>query len=184
LNGGATIFTQTFNAPFSDPSVQSAILAADALFTSDGAMFGSPLLTSNFTALRSSVLSYVATSPTFDVPTRLACGALDAVFTCSGVTVMDAVTETTTFGPNTIMIGLGSTDEFDILAGQQDENISSDYTYTVSQNAVTTNTYLTTQSYVIDGTTSSSVPGPSTFVLLGAALIAGSAALRRRRAQP
>lgn len=178
LNGGTTIFSETLNAPFSDPSVQNAILAADALFTSDGATFGSPSLTSNSTALQSSVLSYVATSPTFDVPTLLACGALNAVFMCSGVTVMDAITETTTFGPNTIMIGLGSTDEFDILAGQTDENISSDYTYTVSQNAVTTNTYLTTQSYVIDGTTGSSVPEPCTFAILGAALAAGAMMLR------
>jgi hypothetical protein len=171
LNGGTTVSQEIFNAPFGDPSVQAAILAADALFTSDGATFGSPTLTSNSTALQSSVLSYVATSPTFDVPTLLACGALNPVFTCSGVTVMDTITTTTTFGPNTIMTGLGSSDEFDILAGQTAINTNSDYTYTVDQNAVTTNTYLTTQSYEIDGTTgASAVPEPGTWMLAGCGL--------------
>jgi len=43
LNGGATVFNETFDAPFGDPSVQSAILAADAALTSDGATFGNPV---------------------------------------------------------------------------------------------------------------------------------------------
>jgi hypothetical protein len=33
-----------------------------------------------------------------------------------------------------------------ILGGQEDINVNQDYIYTVDQNAVTTNTYLTTQS--------------------------------------
>ena len=186
LNGGTTVFQEVFNAPFSDPSVQGAILAADAALTSDGATFGSPLPTSNLIALQSSVLSYVATSPVLDYPTLLACGpiAVAGVLTCSGVTVTVSVTDSIpVFGPVTIMTGLGQSDEFPVLSGQEDVNINTDYTYSVDQNAVTTSTYLTTQSYVIDGTTgTSTVPEPGTFVLAGCGL--GLVALRLRAAMP
>jgi len=43
--------------------------------------------------------------------------------------------------------------------------------YPVDQNAVTTNTYLITQSYVIDGTTNaSSTPEPGTVGMIGIGL--------------
>src|ERR1039458_7875987 len=58
LNGGTSVFQETLFAPFSDSSVQNAIAVADALLTSDGATFGSPLLTSTSTTLQSSLLSY------------------------------------------------------------------------------------------------------------------------------
>jgi hypothetical protein len=85
LNGGTTVYQQTFNAPFNDVSVQNAIALVNAMLTADGATFGSPLLTSNSTTLQSSVLSYVATSPTFDIPTLIACAS--GAGPCSGVTV-------------------------------------------------------------------------------------------------
>jgi hypothetical protein len=173
LNGGATIFSETLDAPFGDPSVQSAILAADGLFTSDGAMFGSPLLTSNSTALQSSVVTYVVTSPTFDLAALLSCTSATggaSPFACSGVTITANPADAVTFGPAAIMIGPGLTDEFDVLSGQENINVNTDYTYIVNQNAVTTNTYLTTQSYAIDGTTSSAVPEPGTITLIGCAL--------------
>jgi len=178
LNGGTTVFQQTFAAPFADPSVQNAISAADALLNSDGAAFDTPFLTSNSTALQSSMLSYVPTSTTLDLPTLISCGIGPPLTgTCNGVTVTATGMTTVTFGPATIMIGPAYSDEFDVLAGQVDDNINADYTYTVDQNGVTTNTYLTTQSYEIDGTTSAS-PEPGTFGLIGCGLTL--LALRRR----
>jgi hypothetical protein len=182
LNGGTTVFQETFFAPFSDPSVQSAILVADALLTSDGATFGSPLLTSNSTTLQSSVLSYVQTSPVLaltSLPPCLPIIGLGTAGICSGVTATATLSTIDTFGPANIMTGLGLSDEFVVLSGQLDINLNYDFTYNVVQNAVTTNTYLTTQSYDIDGATSaSSVPEPGTWRLTGCALVL--LAFRRR----
>jgi hypothetical protein len=179
LNGGTTVYQQTFLVPFSDPSVLAAIAAADGIFTSDGATFGSPFLTSNSTALQSSVLSYVATSPTFTTAALRSCGAAGTSI-CSGVTVTGTASITATvFGPTVLMTGLDQSDELDVIAGQTAINTNVDFTYTVGQNAVTTNTYLTTQSYEIDGTTGASpTPEPGTFALIGCGL--GLVALRRR----
>jgi hypothetical protein len=77
------------------------------------------------------------------------------------------------------MTGLGLSDEFVILSGQLDINLNYDFTYDVDQNAITTNTYLTTQSYDIYGTTTASgVPEPGTWGITGCALVL--LALRRR----
>jgi hypothetical protein len=86
LNGGATIFGEVLNASISDPSVQSAIVQADAALSMNGATFGSPSLTSASTTLQSSLLSYVATSPILDPLTLYFCGITDTT-TRSGVAV-------------------------------------------------------------------------------------------------
>jgi hypothetical protein len=112
------------------------------------------------------LLSYVPTSTTLDLPTLIGCVDISASATCSGVAVTNTQTDIVTFGPATITIGIGLTDEFDVISGQEDINVNNDYTYTVDQNAITADTYLTTQSYVIDGTTGSSVPEPGTFATL------------------
>ena len=165
LNGGATVFEEVLDASFSDPSVQSAILQADAALSMTGVTFGSPMLTSTSTTLQSSLLSYVPTSPAFDLPTLIACGVtFNTTVICSGVAVTITPLTTVTYGPATIMIGPGHSDEFDIESDQEDININDDYTYTVDRNAITTNTYLTTQTYEIDGTTgASSAPEPGTW---------------------
>jgi hypothetical protein len=78
------------------------------------------------------------------------------------------------------MIGPDLSDEFIVLAGQLDVNINSDFTYDVYQNAVTTDTYLTAQSFEIDGTTGTgTVPEPGTLGLIGCGL--ALLALRHRR---
>jgi sugar lactone lactonase YvrE len=148
---GVTVFQQSFNVPFSDPSVQSAITQADAVLTSDGATFGSPVLSATATTVQSSV-SYVPTSPVFDVTALISCVEVAASGTCSGVTITNSSSNTVSFGPQTVMIGPGLSDQFVILSGQEDINVNNNYTYTVAQNAVTTNTYLMTQTYVIQGT--------------------------------
>lgn len=184
LNGGATVYQQTFSAPFNAVPVQNAIAIADALLSGDGATLGAPFQTSNSTALVSSVTSDVPTSPTLDLPTLFGCNPTISNYTetCDGVSVTstyDSSSAVYTFGPVTIMTGAGNTDEYAIPAGQEDINVNDDYTYVVNQNAVTTNTYLTTQSYEIDGTTNTgSVPEPGTLGLLGCALAV--LALRRR----
>jgi hypothetical protein len=185
LNGGTTALQETFAAPFSDSSVQNAIAQADALFAADGATFGSPMLTLNSTALQSSVLSYVATSPSLDLPTLFGCGlSINTTGTCGGVSVAyTSADPAETYGPATIMIGVNGTDLFTVLSGQEDINVIETFSYNVDRNATTTNTYLTTQSYVIDGTTqgtASSVPEPASagLVLLG---IGAAAWWRRRR---
>lgn len=169
LNGGTTVYQQTFDLPFNAVSVQNAVAIANAMLAADGASFGSPQLTGNSTTLQSSVLSYVQTSPPCDPV---------ATGTCPGVTITSAMSSGTTFGPATIMVGAYASDEL-ILGGQEDININTNFMYTVDQNAVTTNTYLITQTYTIDGTTNtSSAPEPGTLVQLGCALAV--LALRRR----
>jgi hypothetical protein len=60
LNGNQ-LFSQTLGAQFSDPSVQAAILSADALLTGQGATFGAPSLASGSTVLLNSQVSYLFT---------------------------------------------------------------------------------------------------------------------------
>jgi hypothetical protein len=178
LNGGTSVYQQTFSAPFNALAVQNAVTAADALLTGDGATFGAPFQTTNSTALLSSTTSYVPTSPTLDLPTLFACNPtlVNYTGTCNGVSVTfaeDLSSAVDTFGPATIMTGAGNTDQYAIPGGQEDINVNYDYTYTVTQNALTTNTYLTTQSYQIDGTTSqSTAPEPGTWgLVLGSLLL-------------
>jgi hypothetical protein len=156
--------------------VQNAIAVANSLLTGDGATFGPPVLTSNSMTLVSTTTSYAPTSPTLDLPTLFACNPTISNYTetCDGVSVTsteDSSSAVDTFGPVTIMTGAGNTDEYAIPGGQEDINVNQDYTYVVDQNAVTTNTYLTTQSYEIDGTTNStSTPEPGTLALIGCGL--------------
>lgn len=188
LNGTTTVYQQTFDLPFDAVSVQNAITIANAMLASDGAAFGAPQQTSNSSTLQSSVLSYVPTSPTLDIPTLVGCVFYPASYggtvSCDGVPVAWTLSPVDTIGPLAIMIGANNTDEFTVLAGQTDVNLTYNYSYTVNQNAITTNTYLITQSYVIDGTNSASTPEPGTLGLIGCglALCVGvrGAVLRRR----
>ena len=152
LNGGTTVFQQTFSAPFSDPSVQNAISQADALLASDGATFSSPALTATSTALQSSALAYVPAGPAPALSTLIGCGiALGATEACSGVVVTNNSSSKDTFGPATVMIGPTYSDQFVVPTGQLNINTNQNFTYVVDQDAITTNTYVTAQTYVIQG---------------------------------
>jgi hypothetical protein len=77
------------------------------------------------------------------------------------------------FGPNYIAVGDNIGDLFQILSGQLDVHINSEIFYATDRNAITTSTYLTTQTYDISGTTAgASVPEPSLAPLLLLGLIA------------
>jgi hypothetical protein len=169
LNGGSTVYDQTFSAPFSDPSVQAAILQADGILGGDGATYGSPFQTVNTTVPAGSQVTYQVTgqSPT---------GAFE-------------IGTITTFGPTSIAVGDNQSDLFTILAGQEDININTENFYATDRNAITTNAFLTSQTYEIDGTTSTSpaAPEPATWLFCGAGLLAclgraGSRWARGRRA--
>jgi hypothetical protein len=166
------VFSQTFALPFSDPTVQAAVAQADAILSGGGASFGSPMLFSNMSALQSSV---TATPPT---STCLIESSIPLNPHATGATT---VTTTNTFGPAVVMVGQCQSDIFNVLSGQLDINVNTDFVYAVPRNIVTTNTFLTTQTYRITGTTAgASVPEPATagLVLLGLGAVAW---WRRRR---
>jgi hypothetical protein len=151
---GSVVFSQTYSAPYSDPSVQQAITQADAVLHGDGATYGTPQLAST-----STVLQNTATV----TPPPVTC---DQAFGGAGVATGATTQSTTvTFGPATINVGQCQDDIFIILSGQEDINVNTDTTFNVAQNLVTTNTYLTTQTYTISGT-SSAVPAPALSPLL------------------
>ena len=154
LLNGSIIYDQTFALAFSDPTVQAAVQAAEALLAADNATFGAPVLTSASTALASSVTANSAPVTT----------GTDVSFTT-----------TMYIGPQTIMVGDNQSQSFTIVPGgiDYDTLVTSDVHQSID--VVTTNTYLTTQFWQIDGVTApvSSVPdASSTGLMLGGSLVA------------
>ncbi|MDQ6706993.1 MAG: PEP-CTERM sorting domain-containing protein, partial [Acidobacteriota bacterium] len=167
LNGSQTVFQQAFALPFSDPAVQAAVVQADAILTANKATFKSPALISSSTTPQSSVLSFVQTSSPYDPALCVAPMTSGTTIACPGVVF--TVDTTSTFGPATILTGDNQSQTFTIIAGQLDINVNVDRAFTVTRNAVTTNTFLTTQSFQIDGTSAGpipSVPEPGSWALL------------------
>ena len=131
--GSQTVFEQTYAAAFSDPAVQAAVSAADAILTADRATPGAPVQTSSSSALQGSQSSYVLTGDTAAT---------------GNTTQSDSVTN----GPAAITVGNNQTDVFIVNLGQQDINVNTNTEYFADRNVVTTDTYLTTQTYTIQGT--------------------------------
>jgi hypothetical protein len=138
LANGTSAFSITDPAPFSGPTVQSAISTADAILSAAGQTFGSPSLQSNQLTLQSSVVTDVPGTPT---------------------SVLTAVT-TVYIGPQTIYVGDNQANAFVIAPGAEDIDTLITDTITQPISEVTTNTYLTTQSYLITGSVSSA-SGPA-----------------------
>jgi MYXO-CTERM domain-containing protein len=162
LNGNQTVFQQTYALAFGDPTVQAAVVAAQSILTADKASYGAPVLKSTATVLQGSQLSYIQTGEGADGNTL--------------------VTTTNTFGPAWVEVGDNQNDIFVVLAGQLDINVNTNIEYAIMRNAVTTNTYLTTQSYEIDGTSSvSSAPEPGTWTMILGGLCALGGLARRLR---
>ena len=173
------VFSQTYPAQYSDPTVQNAVAQADAVLSGSGAAFGAPVLATTNTALQSSV----TVPPTTTITCQQAFNGSGVVAFATGVTT---VTTTNTFGPDTIGVGQCRSDTFTILSGQLDINVNTDFVYNVPRNIVTTNTFLTTQTYNITGTTTAPPPTPIppswTLLALGACWIGFSQMRARRRA--
>ena len=162
LVNGSPVFSQTYSSPFSDPVVQAAVIQADSVLSGAGASFGGPKLIASSSLLQSSLTT---PPPTFSC-IQLTGGP-------PGTTVVGATVDTpvNTFGPNTIAVSTCSLDTFVINSGQLDINVNTNLVYAVPRNIVTTNTFLTTQSYDILGTTSAPAgvpePSPAALVFLG-----------------
>ena len=131
--GSQTVFEQTYAGAFSDPAVQAAVSAANAILTADRATPGSPVQTSSSSALQGSQSSYVLTGDT----------------TATGT---PTVTDTYIYGPVAIPVGANQSEVFLVLAGQEDVNVNTNTEYFADRSVVTTDTYLTTQTYTIQGT--------------------------------
>jgi len=182
---GSVVFQQSFSGPLSGSDGVTALTQADALLAAGGGTFGAPSLTSTVSTLESSAVAYIPTSPTLSLASPGACSEAEQA-TCSGVAYQSMVSEVTTFGPAKVNIGPGATDTFYVNAGQEDLNVVTTFTYTVDQNAVTTNTDLVSQSYEIDaiagGSPAQAPEISTTSAASGLTLLFGAlAALRGRR---
>jgi hypothetical protein len=142
LLNGTPVYSMTFLAPFSDSSLTTAIATADGILAADGASFGSPSLSSSTSLLLSSVVTPAST---------YTCASAEA----TGSTYLTGSTNavTTNFGPGPFSAGDCDAGTFTLLAGQVDTNVDTDNQYNIPVQAITTNTYLTSQTYEIAGTT-------------------------------
>lgn len=165
---GSQVFSQTYAAAFGSPTLMAAVMQANSILTGDNATFGGPQLIFNNSMLVSSILTPPPTFTCLTVPSTFVTGAT-------------STTTVNTFGPATIPVQDCQQDTFLVLSGQLDINVNTDIVYSVPRNIVTTNTFLTTQTYDILGTTTttSESPEPATWTLLAAGL--ALIALRRRR---
>ena len=165
LNGGTVVYDQTFTLAFTDPTVQAAVQAAEALLAANNATFGAPFLASTNTLLLSS----------------------DTANSAPVTTGTDVWAVTTSYigdvGGTTLMIGENRSQAFTLLMGQVDYDTLLTTDVYQSIDVVTTNTYLTTQFWQIDGVTApvSSVPdASSTGLMLGGSLAAMGWFARRK----
>jgi len=183
IQGGAFLFDQTYQVPFGDPSVQNGVTQARAALTGAGAKsFTGPTQLSSAQSLVSSVINTLQTgsqtnqivigSKVFVGPQNLNTGNFGI---CQSY-VLDS-------GNYPLLTGCTATGDLWILPpGDVDVDTRAVSLVTVSQTATTTNTFLTTQVYELDGfpqTTPPTTPAPSSLLLILTSLIGASLYLAR-----
>jgi hypothetical protein len=138
MQGGTTLYDQTFNVAFTDPTVQAALVTAKGVLTGSGATsFIGPTLLSDSTSLFSSVA--LTGSPV--------------------VTSTDESSAITMYlGPQTIMIGENQLWTLPLLGGQVDYDTLLTYLIHQTITTTTTDTYLIKDVYELVGVTSTSIP--------------------------
>ena len=135
---GMDVYDQSFALPYSDPTVQAAVVQADAALAQDSATAAAPALTSSTTTNQGTLPSTAQT----------------------GQSSQQSISVSTNFGPSTygpadISATTGAETPagyFKLLAGQEDTNVNTDTQTITDQTDTATTTYLTTQVYTIQGT--------------------------------
>ncbi len=198
LPGGPLLLDQTFAAPFSDPVVQSALVSAQQLLTAQGAKgFVGPALLNNTTTLTGTktVASVIQTAPSQDlIKTTTTVGGftvaggpritvqIGTIGQCQGVTDIGPAPNGFGFVGNPFGCDPNAGSLLTVAFGTDNINVNVHTLYSLGVTNTTTNTFLTSQIYEMDGTSApaiSGVPELGTFALTALA-IAGLWGLRLR----
>ena len=190
LQGGPLLLDQTFAAPFTDPAVQSALASAQKLLTVQGAKgFVGPSLLSNNTMLSGSntVAGAIQTAPlqTFvTVTTTVGGGSVVGVSSTAIVQIGD-IGQCLGFDAAGVPFGCDpkAGNPVTIVIGSEDVKANVHTAYFLGVTNTTTNTFLTSQVYELDGVSApvSGVPEPGTLALAGIAIPGLWLGLRFRR---
>ena len=145
MAGGPVLFDQTFNAAYSDPTVQAAVAQATGVLTGAGATSitgPTETISSQTLVSSSSTVQVTSTSETYSVSVNFY------------------------IGPQTIMVGPDQSQALTLLAGWTDIDTLTTTTVDIDQTVTNTDTYLTTTVYDMVGSVVP-VPEPSSALVLG-----------------
>lgn len=161
---GAPLSSQTVNAAFGSSSAQNAIAAANVALSSRGASASSPALVSNSSTLTGSAVTSLETGDPF-----VAILSNPTAVSTFGAIWVPATTANTAPIASGFSLDSGPFPLF-VFSGQLDISATSNYLYDVNRTVTTTNTYLTAQTYQINGFTSVATPEPASMLLVAAGL--------------
>jgi len=185
IGTGPLIYDQSFNSQFADPTVQAALQQARSQLANAGATsIAGPNLQSNTRTLTGTTPSTVinSTQTTLDIGTELAVGPSTAITgdrgLCAGLTgVVGARLPT----------GCPGGVPFTVVTGSTNININTNTQSDIFQTVTTTSTYLTSQTYELNGTAAPAppaTPAPPSFWLTvtgGAATVLSTFGKRFRK---